>query len=237
MAGGRAEWNDNTTKIFLDLCIAEKEKHNFHKKGLTKQGLMTIRAPEQISYSQENIRVMEKTKEQEWGKVGPRYGHHYLNSTMENSAYEQFRNRGLAHKEELITLFGSMDSEDGEMLCVGGLGDRTPSGGSDDNIVGLLEDNAGWSEKEQVVDSPPTKKRRSMEYYVERISDSMVQSEEMTELLQLVEADGVSLDSELYFIAIELLWTTTRRIAFRSFTTAEQRIAWLRWTWDNVKNK
>ncbi|WVZ83917.1 hypothetical protein U9M48_031012, partial [Paspalum notatum var. saurae] len=93
--------------------------------------------------------------------------------------------------DEVITLFGSEDSEDGQMLCIGGLGDKTPSGGSDGNIVGLPEDNVGWSEdnvgrssvgrvaqrsgKEQVVDSPPSKKSKSMKYYVERIYESMVQ--------------------------------------------------------------
>lgn len=38
MDRGRANWDDNTTKIFLDLCIAEKEKLNYNSKGLTKIG-------------------------------------------------------------------------------------------------------------------------------------------------------------------------------------------------------
>uniref|UniRef100_A0A0E0D8P6 Uncharacterized protein n=1 Tax=Oryza meridionalis TaxID=40149 RepID=A0A0E0D8P6_9ORYZ len=103
------------------------------------------------------------------------------------------------------------DVEDGAMLCVGGIGDRTPCGGSEDNCtpiptghVGLSEDNAGRSSvgreaqragKEQVVDSPPPKKTKNMEYYVERISESMLErsrnessvirgeQEEVTELL------------------------------------------------------
>uniref|UniRef100_A0A0D3FQL0 Uncharacterized protein n=1 Tax=Oryza barthii TaxID=65489 RepID=A0A0D3FQL0_9ORYZ len=103
------------------------------------------------------------------------------------------------------------DVEDGTMLCVGGIGDRTPCGGSEDNCtpiptghVGLSEDNAGRSSvgreaqragKEQVVDSPPPKKTKNMEYYVERISESMLEKsrnessvirgeqEEVTELL------------------------------------------------------
>lgn len=55
-----------------------------------------------------------------------------------------------------------------------------------------------------------------MECYVERISESMIkrtrneriamtrEQEDVTELLQLVEEDGVPNGSELYFIATEL---------------------------------
>lgn len=79
-----------------------------------------------------------------------------------------------------------MDSEDGDMLCVSGIGDRTPSSGSEENPDPMAEDNNAWSEdnigwssvgctaqrpgKEQVVDSPQPKKSKSMEYYVEHIS-------------------------------------------------------------------
>lgn len=35
---GRAIWDKKTTKVFLDLCIAEKNKLNFNKKGFTKVG-------------------------------------------------------------------------------------------------------------------------------------------------------------------------------------------------------
>ncbi|KAJ1282737.1 hypothetical protein BS78_03G074500 [Paspalum vaginatum] len=281
MAGGRADWDDKTTKIFLDLCIAEKKKHNYHKKGLTKQGWQNIyrnfRLQTGRAYASKQLQNKFNTLKRtfrSWRKLknksGPGWDQNkgtitetpqwWAERIAENSAYEQFRNRGLPHEDELITLFGSVDSEDGPMLCTGGLGDRTPSGG---NIGGLPDDNAGWSEdnvgrsivgrvaqrsgKKQVVDSPPAKKSKSIEYYAERISESMLQrcknkavamtreQEEVTDLLQIVEEDGVSLDSELYFIATELLMTATRRAAFRRFTTAEQRIAWLQWTWDNVK--
>ncbi|KAF8783567.1 hypothetical protein HU200_000505 [Digitaria exilis] len=39
-----------------------------------------------------------------------------------------------------------MDNEDGDMLCVGGMGDRTPSGGSEYNLDPMAEDNNAWSE-------------------------------------------------------------------------------------------
>lgn len=42
MDGGRADWDENTTKIFLDICIAEKDKFNFNKKGLTKLGWQDV---------------------------------------------------------------------------------------------------------------------------------------------------------------------------------------------------
>lgn len=107
------------------------------------------------------------------------------------------------------------------------------------------------SGKDHVVDSPPAKKKqkRSMGYYVQRISESMLERSrnesssisreqgEVAELLQLVQDDGVRQGSELYFIATELFMKPARRAAFRSFAKAEDRIVWLRWTWDNVKKK
>nr|TKV93171.1 hypothetical protein SEVIR_9G208400v2 [Setaria viridis] len=191
MDAGRANWDDNTTKVFLDLCIDEKNKINYNKKGLTKLG--------------------------------------------------------------------------SPMLCVGGIGDRIPSCGSEGNLDPVVEENVAWLEdnvgrssvgrvsqrsgKEHVVDSPPPKKSKSMEYYVERISESMIQrtmnernlisreEEEVMEMLHLVEQDGVPNGSELYFIAAELFRSPARRASYRSITAAENRIAWLRWTWDNVKRK
>uniref|UniRef100_A0A0E0LBT9 Protein kinase domain-containing protein n=1 Tax=Oryza punctata TaxID=4537 RepID=A0A0E0LBT9_ORYPU len=129
-----------------------------------------------------------------------------------------------------------MDTEEGTMLCVGGTGERTPSGGSDDNLTPMSNDNVGRSSagcvaqragKEQVVDSPPPKKSKNMEYYVGRISESMLErsrnessvirgeQDEMKELLQLVEEDGVAQGSELYFIATDLFRSAARRAAFR----------------------
>lgn len=148
---------------------------------------------------------------------------------------------------------------------VGGIGDRTPCDGSEDNCtpiptghVGLSEDNAGRSSvgreaqragKEQVVDSPPPKKTKNMEYYVERISESMLEKsrnessvirgeqEEVTELLLQVEQDGVAQGSELYYIATDLFRSPARRAAFRCIRAPEHRIGWLRWTWDNARKK
>ncbi|KAJ1278755.1 hypothetical protein BS78_04G103100 [Paspalum vaginatum] len=158
-----------------------------------------------------------------------------------------------------------MSSEDGTISCVGGLGNKTPSGGSDGNLGEPPEGTVGWSEddvgrssvdhggqrsgKEQVVDGPPAKRTKSMEYYVRLISESMLErcrnekdamtreEREMTELLQILEEDGVPRASEFYFIATELLRTATRRAAFKLFTSAEERLAWLQWTWENVKKK
>jgi len=38
----RAHWGYEETKIFLDLCIAEKNKMNFNQKGLTNQGWRNV---------------------------------------------------------------------------------------------------------------------------------------------------------------------------------------------------
>ncbi|RLM60314.1 L10-interacting MYB domain-containing protein-like [Panicum miliaceum] len=175
---------------------------------------------------------------------------------VKNDEAKYFREHGIPYEDELAILFGSMVSEDGIMLCVGGIGDKTPSRGSEENLAPLSEDNVGRScvgrvaqrlGKEHVVDSPPPKKTKSMKYYVEHTSERMLQrmyersaasrEQEMTGLLQLTEEDGVSNGSELYFIATKLFRSPGRRAAYRSIKAAKSRIAWLRWTWDNVKKK
>lgn len=42
MAGGRTYWDKALTKIFLDLCIAEKTKRNHNKKGRTNIGWQNL---------------------------------------------------------------------------------------------------------------------------------------------------------------------------------------------------
>ncbi|WVZ48959.1 hypothetical protein U9M48_000344, partial [Paspalum notatum var. saurae] len=42
MDGGRAKWDEETTKTFLDLCIAEKEKRNYNNRGLTRFGWQNV---------------------------------------------------------------------------------------------------------------------------------------------------------------------------------------------------
>uniref|UniRef100_A0A0A9R3T0 Uncharacterized protein n=1 Tax=Arundo donax TaxID=35708 RepID=A0A0A9R3T0_ARUDO len=162
---------------------------------------------------------------------------------------EQFCGKALPQENDLTILFGSMDGDDGTMLCVGGIGDTTPThGGSEKNLAPMLENNADWSEdnigrssvgrvaqrtgNEVMVDSPLPKKSKSMEYYVERIYESMLErsrneknamrcEQEVTELWQLVEEHGVSQGSKLYFIATELFSSPTRRATFRCINTPE----------------
>ncbi|RLN16245.1 hypothetical protein C2845_PM02G18830 [Panicum miliaceum] len=169
-----------------------------------------------------------------------------LNQIKENGSNQDFRDKAFPYEDELDYLFGSMDSEDGQLLCVGGVGDRTPSRGSEDNQ--RSEDNLAWSEdnvgrstvghvarrlwREQTVDSPPPKKTKSMESYVERISESMIQrsknegsavrreQEEIKELLKLVEQDGVRNGSELYFIATELFKYPARHTSYKCIDAA-----------------
>lgn len=155
-----------------------------------------------------------------------------------------------------------MDGKDSTKLCVSGTGDRTPSGGGEDNRARVSEDNIScpeenlgpyrlgrvsqWSSQEHMVDSRPTKRSKNTGYYDEHISEGMLESrnesnairreqQEVIELLQLVEKDGVSQGSELFFIATELFRSPVRRAAFSCITAPKNRIAWLRWTWDNVK--
>uniref|UniRef100_K3ZFD6 Myb/SANT-like domain-containing protein n=1 Tax=Setaria italica TaxID=4555 RepID=K3ZFD6_SETIT len=250
MDAGRANWDDNTTKIFLDLCIDEKNKLNYNKKGLTNLGWHNL----YTNFKQQTGRKYSckqlqnkfnafKRQYKDWRKLKNKSGTGWNSSTRTIDCDDEWRSN---------------------VMCCG-IGDRTPSSGSEgnpdttaDENVDWLEDNVGRSSvgrvsqrsgKEHVVDSPPPKRTKSMEYYVERISESMMQrtmternlisreEEEVMEMLHLVEQDGVPNGSKLYFIAIELFRLPARRASYRSITAAENRIAWLRWTWDNVKRK
>ncbi|KAJ1287256.1 hypothetical protein BS78_03G417000 [Paspalum vaginatum] len=42
MAPNRACWDDMTTKTFMDLCIAEKNRFNGNHKGLTNHGWQNV---------------------------------------------------------------------------------------------------------------------------------------------------------------------------------------------------
>uniref|UniRef100_K4AKZ0 Myb/SANT-like domain-containing protein n=1 Tax=Setaria italica TaxID=4555 RepID=K4AKZ0_SETIT len=286
MDAGRANWDDNTTKMFLDLCIDEKNKLNYNKKGLTNLGWHNLytnfkqQTGKKYSCKQlQNKFNAFKRQYKDWRKLKDKSGTGWNNSTCtidsddewwtarieENEANKHFRGKMFPFYDELTTLFGTTDTEGGPILCVGGIGDRTPSSASEgnpdtaiDENVAWLEDNVGRSSvgrvsqrsgKEHVVDNPPPKRTNSMEYYVERISESMIQrtmnernlisreEEEVMEMLHLVEQDGVPNGSELYFIATELFRSPARRASYRSITAAKNRIAWLRWTWDNIKRK
>ncbi|KAL6594346.1 hypothetical protein ACP70R_048539 [Stipagrostis hirtigluma subsp. patula] len=280
MAAARAYWDKDVTKIFLDLCIAEKEKMNFnYKKGLNKVGWNNVyrnfRQQTGRTYSSKQLQNKFHSLKRIyklWRKLKNTTGAGWDNTTgiivgdddwwrariAENPDAEHLKGKPLAHEEELANLFGTMmDIEEGDMLCAGGIGDRTPSGGSEDNLAPQSEDNVGRCSgvrvqragKEQVVDSPPPKKSKSMEYYVQCISESMLErnrnesnalkqeQKELQELLQLVEDDGVEQGTELHFIATELLRSATRRAAFRMIRLPEHRISWLRWTWENGKRK
>lgn len=79
-----------------------------------------------------------------------------------------------------------MGIKDGTILCACGVGDRTPTRGMEDNRARMSKDNTDWSEdnvgrsgvgrasqrssKEHIVDSPPSKKTKSLEYCVELLT-------------------------------------------------------------------
>lgn len=284
MDRSHANWNENTTKTFLDLCIAEKEKLNYNNKGLTKIGWQNL----YHNFKSETGRTYDIKQLQNkfnglkgmfnlWKKLKDKSGGRWDNKTKtitcdadwweneiaENSNAKQFRGKPLAFEDELTILFGSMTTKDGRMLCLDGIGDRAPSGGCDASRARISEDNVGWSEKnvgvssvgrvsqrsskDQEVDSRPTKKTKSIEYYLERVCESMLErirkereerirkEREVTELLQLVKEDGVSEGSKLFFIATELFKSSVDRAIFRRLRDPNVRMGWLQWNWDNAK--
>lgn len=88
-------------------------------------------------------------------------------SSADDQEAKQFRKRPLAHKPELSILFGRMNTEEGNLFCIGGFGHQSPSGGSDGYCTPVSDDNVGRSNvgragpqcaREQVVNSPPPKR-------------------------------------------------------------------------------
>ncbi|KAF2941999.1 hypothetical protein DAI22_03g388900 [Oryza sativa Japonica Group] len=265
MGGGHAYWDDRLTKIFLDICIAEKEKLNYNKKGLTKVGWQNVyrnfREQTCKNYDSKQLQNKFNTLKRQhslWKKLKNKSGAGWDNNTGTIRCDDDWW-------EDRIELTFHPYLPCRRIEKPNSIGDRTPCGGSEDNCtpiptghVGLSEDNAGRSSvgreaqragKEQVVDSPPPKKTKNMEYYVERISESMLEKsrnessvirgeqEEVTELLLQVEQGGVAQGSELYYIATDLFRSPARRAAFRCIRAPEHRIGWLRWTWDNARKK
>lgn len=289
----RAHWDDTTTRIFLDLCIAEKEKQNYNSKGLTKIGWHNLYRnfkeetrrsydTKQLQNKFNGLKRMYSLWRLQNDKAGPGGGggwdkssstvtqdaDGWDNQITETSAAEDFRGKALAHEDALAVIFGPKDGTNSPSVG-GGAGDRTPGGGGggeEENHARASGDNAAcpeeslgcyrsgraspWSSQDHhihMVGSRPAKKPKNTGYYAEGVSESMLGSrnesssairreqEEVVELLQLVEKDGVSQGSELFFIATELFRSPIRRAAFRCITTPKNRVAWLRWTWDNVK--
>ncbi|KAJ1288951.1 hypothetical protein BS78_02G128200 [Paspalum vaginatum] len=167
MAGRCADWNERTTKTFLDLCIDEKKSDFNNKKGLTKQGWQNLyrhfRQQTGRSYSSKQLQNKFNTLKRlfrVWKNLKNRSGPGWDEKTgtitcsdewwevriEEDSRAEQFCNRGLQFEDELTTLFGSLDSDNGTMMCVGAIGDRTPSGESEEDLNPLTGDAAGRSE-------------------------------------------------------------------------------------------
>ncbi|KAL6859122.1 hypothetical protein ACP4OV_018124 [Aristida adscensionis] len=280
MAGERAYWDNNLTKTFLDLCIAEKEKLNFSSRSLTRAGwknvhrnfcLQTGRAydTKQLQSKLNSLKRLYRC----WRKLKNTTGAGWDQATgtitgdsdwweariAENPDVAEFRTKPLPHQHELTTLFGNMHTEEGDMLCVGGIGDSTPSRGSEENPVPQSDDNVGGSavgqtsqraQREQVVDSPPPKRcKSSTEIYLERISECMLQrsknettpvkqqQEEVREMLNMLKEDGLDPESELYFIATDLFRSPSRRAAFSTLPNSKARQSWLQWTWDKSKKK
>lgn len=138
MGGGNAYWDDRLTKIFPDICIAEKEKLNYNKKGLTKVGWQNVyrnfREQTCKNYDSKQLQNKSNTLKRQhslWKKLKNKSGAGWDNNTgtircdddwwedriEEDREAKQFRHKPLAHEDELTILFGSMDDvEDGTKL-------------------------------------------------------------------------------------------------------------------------
>jgi len=90
---------------------------------------------------------------------------------------------------------------------------------------------------DHVVDSP----RKKCCEILGRISDSIAarsssrdrqrtrEQEEVNEAMEILEADGVPVPSDLYFTALELFKNSVSRREFLNIKSPQVRIAWLTW--------
>jgi uncharacterized protein YktA (UPF0223 family) len=62
MSSDRASWDAMTTKIFIDICIIQKNLNNFNSLGLTKYGWQQVYRSfkEQTGLNYENKKLQNK---------------------------------------------------------------------------------------------------------------------------------------------------------------------------------
>jgi len=141
---------------------------------------------------------------------------------------------------ELHALFGDRNTNTGIYLSGGGIGSETPPHVMSQNDYSGPSSYHSGSKRargDHVVDSP----RKKCCEILGRISDSIAarsssrdrqrtrEQEEVDEAMEILEADGVPVPSDLYFTALELFKNSVSRREFLNIKSPQVRIAWLTW--------
>uniref|UniRef100_K3YYX3 Myb/SANT-like domain-containing protein n=1 Tax=Setaria italica TaxID=4555 RepID=K3YYX3_SETIT len=150
MASNRANWDESTTKILLDLCIAEKNQFNWSNKCLTKLGWK---------------HVYRSSNQQTGMNLGSKQLHNKLNALRraflswkdlqsQSGLGRDKQTSGVAADasfwdddegpppflDELYTLYGRDTQDRGTLLTAGGIREATPSAGTEANAQDLYQD-------------------------------------------------------------------------------------------------
>ncbi|RLN17465.1 hypothetical protein C2845_PM02G02670 [Panicum miliaceum] len=189
----RANWDPATTRLFFDLCIAEKEKFNFSNQGLTKdrwrnmyrsfiETAGTIFTAKQMSNKLQTFKKRYNAWKELQNSSGLRRNKtmgaieadaewwETHNSSQDSSESEAVEPRGAPppYDDQLDILFGSRQDR-GPFMWAGGISEsNTPA---TQEPVGPSSKRATMNNE---VNSSPKKKTCSMEDYMRQICESIV---------------------------------------------------------------
>ncbi|ONL96635.1 hypothetical protein ZEAMMB73_Zm00001d028652 [Zea mays] len=163
MSPNRANWDEATTKIFLDLCIVEKNLTNWNSLGLTKQGWQHVyrsfKEQTGLNYDHKQMQNKLSTLRRSflhWRSLQTHTGLGRDSNTGAIEADDSYwgtqqgdpstpqANRGKPPPflDELHTLFGRTTQDRGNLISAGGVRDASLNYGSEDTPPYLSNDHA-----------------------------------------------------------------------------------------------
>ncbi|XP_004973695.1 uncharacterized protein LOC101777908 [Setaria italica] len=198
MVCSHPNWNEATTKILLDLCIAEKNQFNWSNRCLTKLGWQHVyrNFKQQTGLNlgskqlQNKLNAMRRAF-QSWKDMQAQSGLGRDKETGSVAADSSFwdDNEGETSSaklppflDELYMLYGRDTQDKGTLLTAGGIREATPSVGTEANAHDFYMDPMAASSARNLskrptrkisVDSPPKKKSGSLEDYVRELSETV----------------------------------------------------------------
>uniref|UniRef100_K3YMM6 Myb/SANT-like domain-containing protein n=1 Tax=Setaria italica TaxID=4555 RepID=K3YMM6_SETIT len=232
MASSRANWDEATTKIFLDLCIVEKNQLNWSNKCLTKLGWQQVYR----NFKQRTGLILgSKQLQNKWSTMrrsfmnwrdlqvqsGLDCDKHTDGVAADSTFWATDEGTSTAKPppflDELYMLFGHTTQDRGTLLTTGGVRVATPSMGTEDTPADILED---YVRKLSQTIAMRSQKRLSCE------------QEELDLAMWILEEDGIDEGSDLYCMVIYLCKNVVNRRDFIKMKTKESRLHWIQFNWE-----
>uniref|UniRef100_K3YD37 Myb/SANT-like domain-containing protein n=1 Tax=Setaria italica TaxID=4555 RepID=K3YD37_SETIT len=255
MASNHANWDEATTKTFLDLCIAKKNQLNWSNKCLTKLGWQHVyrnfKQQTGLSYDskhmQNKLNTMRRSymhwrdlqvhtgigRDKNTGGVAADDTFWATNEEETSASADQASNaKPPPFVEEIHMLFGRTTQDRGTLLSAGGVCEPTLATGSEDTQADMSQDPIGSSSVRNM------SKRLTREEVVDSppkknsgsLEDYKQLSREEEELdlaMRILEEDDIEEGSDLYCMAIFLCKNAMNRRAFTTMKTKEGRLHWI----------